>query len=1145
MQVQNNYNNNTKQGTIIMQTINNNTVVTGVAPTKSDKTFSKSDHFKVSDIELYFNRVIGVKQLAPNQTIRLTYDSYRWDSDSNSYIMGGVFTYKRPITGVHDLLKFMNAHTDNKNIPDEIKNKIGYSMSASVYSCDPAVEEAPGISSMLRTQTFVFDIDSRDGAERKSERYAFNNASELSKKAAASYLVGLINNMLYTYADVDWFLIPSFIYETGGGLQLIFKYTEDINEEEATLVMSNLKAILSQQLEEQKDKFKFYMEDIMGVRPVWFEIDFSTFDVTHTQRIGGTRNPKQLYAGAVAKELEKVYEDADALKQLLLDYEAMFKEKCEEVYQDYKSDFEAEKSLIVDAQVRNSTFADDKQAYITSRLDVIRGNITNSRIFRKKAATLYSELYYNLLQNDFYIPFRERWGELQADKLANRPVDQYTYEYYDLFLKHNIIPIRTMIVDCKILTDKFSSENSVNSKIKDTTNIGTYELLSKLSPYQQFQAFRSRLKGELIGTKYHKYLCPFHDEHNTPSLVLYHFGAITPSNSCPNNKNLYLYDFHDGQSYDLVSFVQALYKLEMGEEASKSDILNELALENNIILNKSDRKIINDADVAMKAEELVALVDTDNYIYYRRANKSKDCIIREYEDGTFVKFDGTRMMSDHVLESYLNVTNVNNEFKQTFHDAFCNKILKNRFEKFIPNRPHEFAEKKNSYVNLWVPGRAYKEVHELAESIEDMDNETSIEVVKATLPASWIFLNQLTQKGSLPYFVNWLACVAKYKVMPTLPILTSVQGTGKNVFVTEWLEYYLNQEYVNVATSEKIQSNFNAFMETSSMIVLDEGDFSRSKEVDQLKLLTGNSRITVEKKGFDSTQMQKYFNMIMLTNGECPIIHSYDDRRVSYFRLEVKLKNTVEAAGYKSIDTFIEALRNEVTELWAIMLKTKTKSQWTNHNHQDNVYNKQLLMMHPFGKLVMKIIEGDWDTIEFQLNENCTDKMIMANNMQMVQEIKNNYFSSGMISMDLINKYIASLSYKVHRNVIEFITTNQLHRFGINVIKHEEFMKVKVDKDLLISSTHVKNNLGDLFPEFNEDNINKTLNIKDVNKSNGEVYKTVGTENVQRNPIPAEGLFATGVDKTFDGVTIQSQGQPYVSSIVPPLMGSKTPSDLM
>ena len=73
----------------------------------------------------------------------------------------------------------------------------------------------------------------------------------------------------------------------------------------------------------------------------------------------------------------------------------------------------------------------------------------------------------------------------------------------------------------------------------------------------------------------------------------------------------------------------------------------------------------------------------------------------------------------------------------------------------------------------------------------------------------------------------------------------------------------------------------------------------------------------------------------------------------------------------------------------------------------------------------------------------------MANNMEMVEEIKSNYNTHGMIGMDLINKYILSLNYKVHRNVIEYITSNQLHRFGIDVLKHEGFMKIKIDKNKL------------------------------------------------------------------------------------------------
>ena len=104
------------------QELNNNTQVTGFAPTKTDKVFSKGDHFKVSDIELYFQRVTGIKQLQPNQTIRLTYDSYRWDTDINGYVMNGVLTYKRQIASTHDLLKFMDAHTDNQKIPRSARN---------------------------------------------------------------------------------------------------------------------------------------------------------------------------------------------------------------------------------------------------------------------------------------------------------------------------------------------------------------------------------------------------------------------------------------------------------------------------------------------------------------------------------------------------------------------------------------------------------------------------------------------------------------------------------------------------------------------------------------------------------------------------------------------------------------------------------------------------------------------------------------------------------------------------------------------------------------------------------------------------------------------------------------------------------------
>jgi len=1089
-------------------TLDQNTQVSAFAPASTNKTFEIGSHFNIADIKLYFERVLGKKQLNDDETIRITFDSYSWSDTLKDYDIGGVLTSKEQLKSVDEVINFMALHTcpenrtgkDKRNISDELKNKLGYSISASTYKYIGPDENgnlnAPGLATMISTQTFVLDLDARVSSERTSARYAFNNATLETKQAAAGYLIGLINTMLTDNNSMDWYLVPSYVYETGGGLQFLFKFTNNLSKDDATQIYTTLKHTLEDVLEKYKNSFKFYMQDILGVRPVYFEIDFSTFDVTHTQRIGGTRNPKKMYAGAMAKELPLNFKNREDITTIIENYSDAFKNNSEELYLEYKANFDYRMMGAITPEAKAEIgLMIDKATYDDRIIKYSSALILNSYNFYIKATHHYNKIYYSQIPREDYATYVNTFNMLVEAKAQNKQVDQFVYEYYDMLLQNLYIPSESLLVDCKLITNKHTSENSVNSNIMDPANIGVYELLSKLTPYQQLQIFKSKLKGEVTGSKYNKYLCPFHEETNTPSLAIYHLGATSPKNDVPANKNLYVYDYHDGKSYDVVTFIEALYLKERGEPVARGTILNEIALDYNITLTKSDRKLFNEAETASKVEDLIALIDTDNYMYYRKANKSKDCIIREFEDGTYVTFDGTKMMAEHVLESYLKVQNVNHEFKNSFHDIFCNKILKNRFEKFKPNYPHEFVERKNSYVNLWVPGKAYKEVHEMAEDIPFMDISTAIELIKVTLPTSWIFLNQLTQKGSLEYFVNWLACVAQYKVMPTLPIITSVQGTGKNVFVREWLEYYLNNEYVNIATSEKIQSNFNAFMETSSMIVLDEGDFSRSKEVDQLKYLTGNDKVTVEKKGVDSQQLQRYFNMIMLTNGECPMMHTYDDRRVTYFRLEVKLLTTVLEAGFASIEDFIETLRTEVTMFWAILVKTKIEHKWSHNNLQDNVFNKQLLMMHPFGKLVTKIIEGDWDTIEFQLNENVQDRTVMANNNDMINEIKNNYHNAGMISMDLINKYIHSLNYKSHRNVIEYINANQLHRFGIEVIKHDGFMKMKIDKTKIIEKTTIDNNIGKLFEKFNSDNINDTLNLKRSHDSDEANSGNLSTNN--------------------------------------------------
>jgi phage/plasmid-associated DNA primase len=56
-------------------------------------------------------------------------------------------------------------------------------------------------------------------------------------------------------------------------------------------------------------------------------------------------------------------------------------------------------------------------------------------------------------------------------------------------------------------------------------------------------------------------------------------------------------------------------------------------------------------------------------------------------------------------------------------------------------------------------------------------------------------------------------------------------------------------------------------MGETNLIISDEGDFSTgTKDFDQLKMLTGNDTVRVEKKGIDTVVRTRKFNICMFTN---------------------------------------------------------------------------------------------------------------------------------------------------------------------------------------------------------------------------------------------------------------------------------------
>ena len=609
----------------------------------------------------------------------------------------------------------------------------------------------------------------------------------------------------------------------------------------------------------------------------------------------------------------------------------------------------------------------------------------------------------------------------------------------------------TIEVENNLITAKMQATRSY-IRPSDLKNI-EYELLNKLK--QTGIDALTLLQGDIrVGQtsgNLTKIYCPFHEESN-PSMAFYR-----------NELFDVFKDFHDDQTYSLVSFWEKLYGV------SKSTAISQIAEKAGISLGKTERKEFQNLELVEIIEELVKRIDTENFVYYRLAAKNRTCVVRHIDSGEAFIFDGPKMLANHILQNQLGVMDAELKLQEEFSKAFQEKVLVDAFEEFFPGKSTVFSKQFIKFVNLWVPSERYKRVHARAEEMrETMDKpfslEECIQVVKRKTPWTYKYILQMVQNGDLTWFMNWLSGVSKFKTMPTVPVVFGVQGAGKNLFVNTVMDFYLNNEYVKVVSGDRIMQQFNSMLESSSLLVLDEGDFSTGKEVDQLKLLTGNDKILIEKKGVDAVNRTRHFNILFFSNGEVPLRHPAMDRRITYFNNEIPLLASCEVWGL-SIDDFVERVKTELVEFWAIMVNTELDHKMAMANSKNGQFWKQILMQHPFGALVVKLMQEEWEDIALQLNENVHDAAEMSANLKLLETIREQFMTQGRISLTLINRYLQSLNFRMKQSIQKFIQVNHLNEFGINVIVEENDVKIQVDKRKVSESLKVKNVLRTAYPK--------------------------------------------------------------------------------
>jgi len=642
----------------------------------------------------------------------------------------------------------------------------------------------------------------------------------------------------------------------------------------------------------------------------------------------------------------------------------------------------------------------------------------------------YTDIIKKRLEDYFKVSITE------YQKLSLKVNDDLSREYGYLALNANYLKEDAMI-----------SHHQANSVLNPAEFKGVeYEILTELKnafnrKEIDIQKFFPDFTFENHGD-YYKILCPFHEE-RTASMAFY-------------TNSLIFKDFHDDKIYTIVSFWEKLHNV------NKAVALSQLAEIAGIKIKKTDRKDFEKMELEELINMLIQKVDIENYVYYRLANKNRNCIVRHIPTGESFSFDGIKMLSNHVLHNQLNIQDADKELLNEFQEVFEKKILIEAFEEFHPGKPTVFSRNFIKFVNMWVPSDNYKLSIATAENQrtevcpDGFDLLALEDFLRNECPASYLYIQQMVQRGDLHWFLNWLASTAQFKVLPTIPVVFGIGGAGKNLFVNTMLEWFLNDEYVKVLSGDRVMSNFNSAMETASLLVLDEGDFSNSQQVDYLKLLSGNDKVVIEKKGVDAVSKQKFFNIIFFSNGEVPVRHPSQDRRIVYFNNEITLLELVNAMDI-TIDDFIKKIKEELSNFWGALLNTNINLSMSMSNNKDGLFYRQVLKMHSFGDLVVKMLEGEWTEIALQLNENVSDPTIMKTNLELLDTIQNQFNKSGSVSLTLINRYLQSLNYKYKTSIQKYIQSNGFSNFGITIDIVEGEVKINLDRKKLKQVLYIEN----------------------------------------------------------------------------------------
>lgn len=970
--------------------------------------------FHEETIKTHWRNVIGHEQLGPDETVRLVImpspDSNM--AKSGKSITGAQTDYNQIRSADQLLTRMIEIQGTEK------PGAIGFALSAGVYTY--VKDKAPGHTNLKYIQNMIIDVDAHKNEITKDRFNLTIIKPEYLNYAAVStlnYINDLLNQNGLSYVT------PLYTAMTGGGFSFGVRFDNSLDKDDGKKVFETFGSILGFNYLNKKEDPNFLKEQEINNNA----LASSTLHLESSNLLGmslpGSNN---VASGSELQTIKKKKGLTVSIKSFNGEWFSPF--------------------LEIDNSFKDVTHAQRVPGTINQKYDSFAyvDDLVNAKNYDNVVQTLIDDINRDVtIFNE-----RDRWNiseafrksltDLKSTILKGNPEGHFTKQPTEL--------IKTL---SGIVQYANSQERTLVGDYISLTEVEK-QILVHLSSKEMIKEALNDMGIEIVKDSGSYIACrsPFRTD-SKPSLAVY-----------TNGPRATIKDFTEDKTYNIITLWMEVF------QCNKTAAIDQLAIKYNVKIEKTDKREFQKLQTTETVIDLIKKVDTTNYVYYRLANASKYCMYKSVNTGNSKSFDGYKMLADHVLRFQLKIKNPDEEFRKAFQEAFLQYVMIDAFEDFLPGGERVFEDDFIQYVNIWTASDDYRKCWEESESLNEMTIEEALNLIKEICPTVYVFLLQITQKGDLQYFINWMNAISKFQYLPVVPIFPSIEGAGKNLFANKIFAPYVNKNYIAVANGQAMQSNFNSFMGHSNLIIADEGDFTGSRDFDQLKMLTGNDTVRVEKKGVDAQTMARRFNICMFTNGSEPVRHSITDRRCVYFKLEHTLEATLTKLGFKSIDDFNDKLDTEVHKFWGIIIKTKLQKQWMMNNIKNGQYYYQILMMHPFGKLVLKIIENKWDEISLQLNEKQKELQDEKINMQLLQNIENAFFNGEALPLITINKYLDAMSWKSSTSIQEFINKNKLQKHGIEIIVDHDSIKIRLDAEKLQELIYQENNLTELIPEF-------------------------------------------------------------------------------